>query len=359
MSVTRLQLAADATTAATPILGRHGINHLPAWPYGTITTLLTLPRHTLHPDDITDALTVIIALRHWLNWIEFRHLRRAAHAHYLIPTNQHALAGDLLGINKPGLTQRRQRLARLIAEHRHVKNSPKLPRIDLPTAQAAAEQLLDHREGHIEAIPPDPSDLIGVAAYAATWPDTPLLTQHAADIRAALTVVVALRRHLDDLEADLLDLGRTLGISNTELGKPFGRLGIRATWKARARLRTGDRAGRRRRIDAPPREDPIPSTPTRSTLDTELDTRTRAAINDLLDYRPVINDDDLDVWLGWLADHATQPLTKQVFGLLWATADEIINSHKARKIPGLTEAAEQVLHLTQTVRGHDITESTP
>jgi hypothetical protein len=350
MSALRVRLPADAATAAGPILARHRADPLRGWAYGVAIGLLALPRERVQRADITDALAVLVELRHWLNWIEFRHLRRAAHAHYLIRTSQYALAGDLLGISTAGLTRRRLRLARTIPARGQVKNSPSLPRIDLPAAHAAAELVLEHREGHITAPPPDVSDLIGVAAYAAIWHETPSLDQHAADIRAAMTIVVALRRHFDDLEADLLDLGRALGISNTDLGRPLGRLGNRATWKARARLRTGDRAGRRRRADATPREEPI-TIAAPSGLTASLDAHVRTAITNLLAYRPSVNDEDLDIWLSWLADHAAEPLTDRVFSLLWAVADEISSSPKARKIPGLLELADQVLDLTRTARG--------
>lgn len=339
MGLQRHEHATEAAAAAARIRGRNPEHKLPTWPYGTITHLTTLPAH---PDDILDALTALVALRHLLNWIEFRHLRRATHAHYVIPTSQHKIAGDILGISSSGLTRRRRRLAHTIAEQRHVKNSPQLPRITLDAAATATTLILEHREGLVPSPPPPPEDLIGVAHYAAAWPDTPDLHELVADIQAALTIAVCLRRHLDDIEADLLDLGRALKISNVDLGKPLGRFSKRATWKARVRPRNGDRAGRRRRVQAPIVDAPVDIQEAVS-LDTDLTVQLRTFIDQLLTYRPLINDEDLDMWMDWLAEHAAKPPTDHTLSLLAVAADEIAEAPYAQKINGLPELVQDIL----------------
>jgi hypothetical protein len=339
-------LAADAAAAAAPIRRRRPADRLPTWAYGTLVRLPTLQPS---PTDILDGLTTLVALRHWLNWVEWRHLRRASLAHYVIKTSQLALAGDILGISKTGLIERRKRLARIVAERGQVKNSPSLPRIDLPVATAAAADLVERRVGLTPEPAPPPEDLIGAAAYAARWRDTPDLDQLADDIRGALTVVVCLRRHFDDIEADLLDLGRGVGLSNTALGAPFGRLGDRATWRARVRLRNGDRASRRRTVRAPDTEEPVTLTAA-AALAAPLATGLRRMVERLLVYRPQINDEDLDVWLGWLADHAADAPTDRTLSLLWAAADEIVDDRHARTIDGLVDTAHEVLAFVRTQR---------
>lgn len=331
-------MAAEAAAAAAPIRARHLADKLPTWPYGTLTRL---PSLSPCPDDVLDGATVLVALRHQLTWIESRHLRRASRAHYVIKTSQHALAGDILGISSTGVIKRRRRLARAIAHRGQVKNSPQLPRIDPGPAAEAAALLLEHRAGLVPAPPPPVEDLIGAAAHAAAWPDTPDLKQLADDIRAALTVVVFLRRHFDDIEADLLDLGRSMGISNTDLGKPFGRLGSRATWKARARLRNGDRPGRHRRVRAPVVDEPVLIAEA-AALDDTVASRTQTLIARLLEYRPKIDDEDLDIWMGWLADHATAPPTDHTMSLLGTVADDLCDDPHAQSIDGLVELAHEI-----------------
>jgi hypothetical protein len=308
------------------------------------------------PADITDGLETLVAMRHWLNWVEWRHLRRASRAHYLIHTSQFALAGDILGIGKTGLSERRSRLARAVAQRSNVKNSPSLPRIDLHAAALAAYTITEHRSGLSPVPPPPPEDLLGAPAFAALWPDIPELDQLAEDIRGSLTIVVCLRRRFDDLEADLLDLGRSMGMSNTELGAPFNRLGDRATWRARARLRNGDRPGRRRKVRAPDADEPVTITQA-AALDTTLAADLRRMVDRLLAYRSQIDDEDLDVWLEWLADHASAAPTDRTLSLLWAAADEIVGDTHSQRVGGLTETARDVLAFVRTHRRHVGTDS--
>lgn len=322
---------------------------LPTWAYGTLTRITALPPG---PEDILDGLATLVALRHWLNWVEYRHLRRASRAHHVIKTSQFTLAGDILGIGNTGITQRRRRFARTVAEQGRVKNSPSLPRIEIATAAPAAVALVERRAGLTPLPPPPPEDLIGAAAYAAFWPDATELDELADDIRDALTVVVCLRRHFDDIEADLLDGGRFVGLSNTALGKPFGRLGDRATWRARARARNGDRGGRRRTVRAPDVEEPIEITAA-TTLAAPLAAGLREMVDRLLAYRSQINDEDLDIWLGWLADHAADAPTDRTLSLLWAAADDIVDDPHAHTVDGLVRTAQEVLAFVRTQRTPD------
>lgn len=332
------ELAGEATAAAAPIRARHLAERLPTWPYGTLTTLASLDATQA---DVLDACTLLVTLRHYLNWIEFRHLRRASRAHYVLDTSQHSLVGDLLGISKSGITHRRRRLARIAVERGQVKNAPSLPRIDPPAAVDAAELLVEHRDGRGPVPTPPPEDLVGVAAHAARWPDQPDLDQLAADIRAAITVVVYLRRRFDDIEADLLDAGRELGIPHADLGRPFGRLHRQATWRAWARNRTGDRAGRRRRPHAPEVDQPVIIAETIA-LETPVAVQAQDLIARLLAYRPKIQDPDLDIWLEWLADHATTTPTDRTLSLLGAAADDIRHDPHSQTIDGLVALAIEI-----------------
>ncbi len=318
---------------------------VPAYPLGVLEYIARGgPTSRPSDRDILDALELVVALRNVSIYLEVRLLRRGQHWRGWI---SQAEIGKRLGVSVSAVTNRRARLPQKIASGSPVQVRPGTPRVDTKTAVALATEVLDRREetqDEVERLP-DPADLISVVSYALANERLVPVEVFVEDILACLSIVVSVRRQLDDLELTLLDLGRNHQVPNKLLGQPFGRRDQHATWKARRRLRNSSTGGRHEVVGYHVQESDS-SEPSRSTPDTGAAAELRTVAAGLLQHhRSLADDEELDSWLRWLEEaglhHEEVSLTRGGIGLLWTVFDDV-----AEAIGSLKSGASSRLRLT-------------
>ncbi len=308
---------------------------VPAYPLGVLEYIAQGgPTSPPSGRDILDALELIVALRNVLIYLEVRLLRRGQHWRGWI---SQAEIGKRLGVSVSAVANRRARLPQKIATGSPIQVRPGTPRIDTKTAIALATEVLDRREESQDEVErlPDPADLMSVVGYALAYERLVPVEVFVEDILACLSIVVSVRRQLDDLELTLLDLGRDLQVPNKLLGQPFGRRDQHATWKARRRLRNSSTGGRHEvvgyHLEKSESQEPIRSTPDPGAA---AELRTMAA-GLLKHHTSLADDEELDSWLRWLDEaglhHEDVSLTRGGIGLLWTVFDDVAEAVRSIK----------------------------
>lgn len=297
---------------------------------------------TLTVDDVLDGMRMIVLLRRVLIYLEIKLLQRGRHWRGWV---RQADIGRALGIGVAGVSMRRARLGEKLANDRPVQLRPKTPRISRQDAESIAEEMLDRRvelQDQVDHLP-SKDDSVGAIAYILAHEGEVAAEVFAEDIVAAVRLVVATRRELEELELRLLDLGREKGIPNLKLGAPAGRRDAHATWKARQRIRNALAHGRHE-VSMFPAETPTSGELEVRALDQGASSEVRALVAGLFDpgiYEALAVDEDLDEWLRWLreadlADEATT-LTPAGIGLLWTVLLEEVPTVLDKKYDGPVE----------------------
>lgn len=281
---------------------------------------------SLAHEDILDALQLVVSLRRVLVYLELRLLNRGHHWRGWL---RQADIGRKLGVSVSGVTNRRKRLPLKLVNGSDVQIRPTTPRIDPETAAALASEVLDRREETQDEVGrlPAHDDLISVLFYVLAHEKAVPVEVFVEDILACLSIVVSLRRQLDDFELALLDLGRERQVPNVMLGQPLGRLDQHATWKARRRLRNSSSGGRHEVVGYHLHGSTAPD-PKQDDPESADAAELRALASGLLEHHSSLaEDEDLDSWLRWLHETGVHdqgvPLTRGSIGLLWTVFDDV------------------------------------
>lgn len=301
---------------------------LPQHPLGLLHHLIAQGGgYALGAADVLAGLELVEALRQALIYLEVRLLGRGRHWRGWV---SQAEIGKRLGISVSGVTNRRNRLPLKITSGGRVQVRPTTPRVSRQAAESLAAEILERRDAiqHEGGRVPTSDDVVQVIVYVLAHEGAVPVSVIAEDILQCLSIVVSVRRQLDEFELALLDFGRELGVSNRALGFPLGRKDQHATWKARRRLRNSSTGGRHEVIGYHQSVGDDEATGTATEVDEQSEHQIRGIANDVLTHHDALaKDEDLDEWLRWLREAGVhdkdRPLSAPGLGLLWTVLDDV------------------------------------